>query len=189
MVLMPLKRLFLCLLLPALAGISHLCIASPITGRVVGVADGDTLTILDNTQSQHKVRIGGIDAPERRQPFGARSKKSLSELAFNEHVIADCPKKDRYGRWVCKVTVGGVDVGLTQIQRGMAWWYEKYRSEQVAGDQATYSYAQSEARRMAIGLWSEPLPMPPWDYRKSTRAPKNPHRDTDIQSSVIRSAH
>jgi endonuclease YncB( thermonuclease family) len=82
-----------------------------IEGRIVAVADGDTITILDRDKHQHKIRFDGIDAPERKQPFGQRSRQNLSTLIFHRNVRAECHKRDRYGREVCKIFDGSVDVG------------------------------------------------------------------------------
>jgi endonuclease YncB( thermonuclease family) len=90
------------------------------------VADGDTITLLDNSRQQHKIRLAGIDAPEKAQPFGLRSKQHLSELAFGKDAKADCYKVDRYDRDVCTVFVNGQDVGLAQLDAGLAWWFRKY---------------------------------------------------------------
>lgn len=90
---------------------------------LVAIADGDTLTLLDSSKTQHRIRIDGIDAPEKGQAFGQRSKQSLSDLAFNRNAVAECHKVDRYRRDVCKVIVDGIDVGLEQVRRGLAWHY------------------------------------------------------------------
>ena len=103
------------LLLAALA-----CTAATIEGRVVGVADGDTITVLDANAVQHKIRLAGIDAPEKKQPFGQRSKQSLSDLVFDKAVTVETNKRDKYRREVGKVLVGGVDANLEQVKRGMA---------------------------------------------------------------------
>ena len=89
-----------------------------------GVSDGDTITVLDDAKTQHKIRFAGIDAPEKGQAFGERSKQSLSALVFQKRVEARCHKKDRYGREVCAVFVSLRDVGLEQIHAGMAWHYK-----------------------------------------------------------------
>src|SRR5262245_9242443 len=95
-----------------------------VEGRVVAISDGDTITVLDDSKTQHKIRIAGIDAPEKGQPFGERSKRNLSALAFQKTVEARCHKKDRYGREVCTVYLAGRDLGLEQIRTGMAWHYK-----------------------------------------------------------------
>jgi endonuclease YncB( thermonuclease family) len=110
-------RLLLCGLILAVATVVD---AETIVGHVVGVSDGDTITVLDAQRVQHKVRLAGIDAPEKAQPFGNRSKESLSELAFNKDVSVETEKLDRYGRSVGKVLVNGHDVNLVQVERGMA---------------------------------------------------------------------
>jgi endonuclease YncB( thermonuclease family) len=97
-----------------------------VTGRVVGISDGDTITVLDADRKQHKIRINGIDVPERGQAFGERSKQNLSALVFQKRVEARCHKRDRYGREVCAVFVSLRDVGLEQIRQGMAWHYKEY---------------------------------------------------------------
>ncbi len=91
--------------------------AETITGLVVGVADGDTITVLDADKVQHKIRLSGIDAPEKKQPFGNRSKESLSDLAFDKTVNVETSKRDRYGRQIGKVLVNGRDVNLVQVER------------------------------------------------------------------------
>jgi len=98
-----------------------LCQAEEITGLVVHVADGDTITVLDAGKVQHKVRLAGIDAPEKAKPFGQRSRESLEDLVAGRTVIVETHKKDRYGRYVGKVILNSRDVNLEQIRRGMAW--------------------------------------------------------------------
>ena len=105
--------------------------AETLTGRVVGIADGDTITVLDANRQQHKIRLAGIDAPEKAQPFGDRSKQSLSELVFDKQVVVESNKQDRYGRSVGKVLVNGMDANLAQVNTGMAWWYRDYAKEQL----------------------------------------------------------
>ena len=136
-----------------------------LTGRVVGVADGDTITLLDASNKQHKIRLSGIDAPERSQPFGQRSKQSLSDLAYSRSVSVEWSKRDRYRRIVGKVLEGGRDVNLEQVQRGMAWHYKHYQSEQSAADRTRYSEAEVEARAARLGLWADSKPIPPWEWR------------------------
>lgn len=102
--------------------------AATLEGRVVGIADGDTITIVDTTNTQHKIRLAGIDAPEKRQPFGNVSKQSLSDLVFGKQVVVDYQKLDRYDRVVGKVFVDGVNVNLEQVKRGLAWYFKKYKS-------------------------------------------------------------
>jgi endonuclease YncB( thermonuclease family) len=104
-----------------------IALAANVEGKVIGIADGDTITILDNNKTQLKIRLAGIDAPEKNQPFGSVSKKSLSDLVFGKHVTIHYSKQDRYGRIVGKVILEGRDMCLEQIYRGMAWYYKKYK--------------------------------------------------------------
>ena len=139
--------------------------AELVVGKVVSIADGDTLTIRDASRTSHRIRIDGIDAPEQGQAFGQRSKDSLSELAYWRQGVAHCTKRDRYERQVCKVTVSGVDVGLEQLRRGMAWHFKWYAHQQKPEDRAAYSAVESAARSARAGLWRDAAPMAPWDWR------------------------
>jgi len=112
--------------------------ADTLIGKVIKIADGDTLTILTADKQQHRIRLAGIDAPEKKQPFGNRSKQNLAKLAHGKQAEADCPKRDRYGRQVCKVYVNGQDIGLRQIYDGLAWWYRAYAHEQSPDDRQRY---------------------------------------------------
>jgi endonuclease YncB( thermonuclease family) len=150
--------------------VSLACQAATIEGLVVAVADGDTVTVLDADKVQHKIRLAGIDAPEKKQDFGQRSKQSLSDLVFSKTVAVETDKKDRYGREIGKVLVNGVDANLEQVQRGFAWHYKAYEREQSANDRKLYDFAESEARAAKSGLWRDAEPVPPWDYRKAKRS-------------------
>ena len=138
-------------------------------GRVVGVSDGDTITVLDSANSQYKIRLAGIDAPEKKQPFGQVSKQSLSDLVFNKNVQVDWSMKDRYQRIVGKVLVNDLDANLVQVKRGLAWHFSKYKKEQPFEDRLTYLHAQVNAQSTQTGLWVEPNPVAPWDWRKTKR--------------------
>lgn len=140
--------------------------ADVLTGRVVGVADGDTITVLDNTNTQHKIRLNGIDAPEKKQAFGYVSKKSLSDLVFNQLVDVEWKKYDKYDRKVGKVYLNNEDVCLEQIKRGLAWYNSKYKGDLPQEDRITYVQAHQEAEAGRIGLWADKNPIPPWDFRK-----------------------
>ncbi|MDP2025620.1 thermonuclease family protein [Sulfuriferula sp.] len=143
--------------------------AETLTGRVVGIADGDTLTLLDATKIQHKIRLAGIDSPEKGQPFGQVCKKSLSDLAYDRVATVETTKLDRYGRAIGKVLVNGQDVNLEQIRRGCGWHYKKYQNEQSLDDRLSYNSAEESARASKVGLWADNNPMPPWDWRKAKR--------------------
>jgi endonuclease YncB( thermonuclease family) len=133
------------------------------------VSDGDTITVLDDGNTQHKVRLSGIDAPEKRQPFSARSKENLSRLVFGQSVIIEWHKRDRYQRMVGKVLMNGQDVNLEQVRAGMAWHFKRYDGEQPISDRIAYADAENEARAARRGLWSDPEPLPPWEFRLTSR--------------------
>ncbi|MCV2355359.1 thermonuclease family protein [Paucibacter sp. B2R-40] len=141
------------------------CQAETIVGKVVGVADGDTVTVLDGDRIQHKIRLSGIDAPEKKQPFGQKSKESLSGLIFGKAVSVDTTKKDRYGREIGKVLVDGKDANLEQLNRGMAWHYKAYAKEQPLTDRQQYAATEQSARDAKRGLWHDLEPIPPWEFR------------------------
>jgi len=150
-----------------------------LTGRVVGVADGDTVTVLDARRTQHRIRVAGIDAPERGQPGGQRSKESLSMLVYDQPVRVESNKRDRFGRIVGKVWVAPpdspcrgrpdcpttLDAGLSQITMGRAWWFRKYADEQSPEDRSRYEFAEAEARAKKAGLWRDGTAVPPWEWR------------------------
>ena len=157
--------------------------AETLTGRVVGVADGDTITVLDMYHQQHKVRLAGIDAPERKQPFGNRAKQHLSYLVYNKPVSVEYTKRDRWGRVIGKVWLFSredcplaaecrrtVDVGLQQVKAGWAWHYKEFESEQVDTDRTLYAESEVQARSLKIGLWYAMRPTPPWEFRRAKRS-------------------
>ena len=135
------------------------------TGVVVGVTDGDTITVLDANKAQHKIRLTGIDAPEKKQPFGNRSKQNLSDMVFNKTVTVETDKRDRYGRELGKVLAGGKDVNLEQVRTGFAWHYKVYERTQSATDRQAYASAENEAKAAKRGLWMVDDPVPPWVWR------------------------
>lgn len=144
--------------LVAVAGTAN----ADLAGLVIGIADGDTLTLLRD-QKQIKVRLAEIDAPERKQPFGTRSRESLAELCFRRAAKLKALDTDRYGRTVARVYCDGIDANAEQVRRGMAWVYDRYVT-----DTSLYGI-QDAARGQRAGLWSQPSPVPPWAWRKSRR--------------------
>lgn len=134
-------------------------------GLVVGVSDGDTLTLLTDDKQQVKVRLAEIDAPEKRQAFGQRSKQSLSDLCYQQQARLQVVDTDRYGRAVARVSCAGTDANAAQVQAGMAWVFDRY-----AKDQELYRL-QDEARVARRGLWVDPEPVPPWEFRRHKKAP------------------
>ena len=137
--------------------------AELIHGRIVGVADGDTVTLLDRTNATTKVRLHQIDAPEKRQDFGQRSKQSLADLVFGKAVDVEVFTVDKYGRSVGRILVGGQDANLEQVRRGMAWVYRKY------ADDPAYFEAEQAAKVAGSGLWSQSNPTEPWVFRHASR--------------------
>ena len=155
----------LALLLLLSAGVTT-TLADTLTGTVVKIVDGDTLHLLTADTTRHKIRLAGIDAPERGQAFGTKSKDRLATLVAGEMVEVDWQKRDRYKRIIGKITRAGEDVNLEMVRAGLAWWYRKYAHEQSPEDQHAYETAEDEARRSWAGLWRDPNPIPPWAYRR-----------------------
>ena len=150
--------------------ITHcLALADTLTGRVVRVTDGDTIVVLGPGNAQHKVRLQGIDAPERGQAYGTKSKEHLSDSVAGKFVVVEYSKRDRYERILGKVLLGGEDMNLEQIEAGLAWHYKKYQNEQTTADRVKYSDAEREARMERHGLWHDANPVPPWEYRQAKR--------------------
>jgi endonuclease YncB( thermonuclease family) len=143
-----------------------------LTGRVIRIADGDTITVLDASNTQHRIRLQGIDAPESHQDFGTQSKKNLSSLIFDKEVTVQYDKTDRYGRLVGKILLDGRDINLEQVRAGMAWHYKDYEREQSPQDRETYAHAEDEARRVRRGLWSDANPVEPSEFRRDERREK-----------------
>src|SRR5437870_12731823 len=137
-----------------------------LTGRVVSVADGDTITLLDYENTQRRIRLSGIDAPELHQAFGAQSKKNLSDIVFDKDVTVVYEKTDQYGRLVGKILIDGRDINLEQVEAGMAWHYKEYQREQTAEDRALYAKAEDDARAAHRGLWIDPAPIQPSEFRR-----------------------
>lgn len=145
--------------------------AGEIEGVVVGVADGDTITVLDDSRQQHKVRFAFIDAPEKVQPFGTRAKQVLSDKLYRQQVRVEVLEQDRYGRNVGRIWLGDEDVNLGQLRAGYAWHYQQYaRKGQSAQEFSRYEQAEQAARQQRLGLWHDTDPVPPWDFRRQQRA-------------------
>lgn len=151
-------------------------LAETIEGRVVGVSDGDTVTVLDSSKKQHKIRLSGIDAPEKSQAFGNVAKERMSNMVFGKEVRIDARKQDKYRRTVGRVWVASaecresdcpktLDAGMALITVGLAWHYKQYAQEQPEEEREQYSFAEIEARSKKVGLWSDPKPVPPWEWR------------------------
>jgi endonuclease YncB( thermonuclease family) len=137
--------------------------AATLVGRVVKIADGDTLTIVIAGQ-QEKIRLSDIDTPERRQPFGTRAKQALSELTFGKTITVSTTTRDRYGRVIGQITADGVDVNAELVRLGYAWVYRRY------SDDAELIHLEELARSEGLGLWADSNPIPPWEWRRGRRS-------------------
>lgn len=169
----------LCIL--ALLALPFLAQSAPRHCLVVGVSDGDTLKVRCASPDGPrliKVRLNGIDAPERGQPFGERAKQAMSGLVYRKDVDLDCMRTDRYGRSVCKVAVAPasapdgprtLDAGLAMVTLGLAWWYRSYAAEQTPQERGQYEFAEIEAQARHAGLWRDASPAAPWLWRRAAR--------------------
>lgn len=133
--------------------------------KVIKVTDGDTINVLDRAKATHKIRLGGIDAPERKQAFGQKSKQNLSRLIAGQDVEVEYDKRGKYGRIIGKVIMDGIDINLLQIKHGYAWHYKHYQKDQSKLDRYVYSATENEAKGFETGLWAAPA-MPPWEFRR-----------------------
>lgn len=139
--------------------------AETLRGVVVGVADGDTITLLTPDKRSIRIRLAEIDAPELHgQPFGGPAKAALSSLVYRRQVTANVITFDRYSRVVALVEVAGVNVNAAMVRQGLAWAYVRYQTD------GAYSLLEAQARERRVGLWSAqaPRPIPPWQFRKSS---------------------
>ena len=161
--------LFAALMVSSLSGPGQSERSKTLTGRVIGVSDGDTIVVLDSSYQEHKVRLNGIDAPEMGQEFGRVAKESLARMVFGREVRISWQKRDRYDRILGRVFLGSADVNLTQLRSGMAWYYRAYESDVPSADRPTFARAEDEARGTNRGLWRSGKATPPWEYRASTR--------------------
>ena len=164
-----LKRLFTSVLLVLLQATAH---AGPLIrqGRIVRVTDGDTVTLLDERQTLHKIRLAGIDAPESAMPYGHQATLYLVSLVLGKELEAVTYKQDRYGRTVATLMLGAQDINLAMLQAGLAWHYKHYAKEQPAAQAQAYAQAEVLARTHNLALWQDSDPDMPWDWRKSRRA-------------------
>lgn len=134
-----------------------------VSGKVVKVIDGDTIHVLGKG-STYKIRLAGIDAPERSQAFGKRAREKLVDLVAGKQVIAIVESKDRYGRYVAKVNCASQDVSAEMLRAGYAWHYAQYSGSNY------YADLMKQAKRQRLGLWVDKHPQAPWDYRKEQRS-------------------
>jgi len=161
-----------------IALLSPYALAAQLECRVIGVADGDTLTCLTADRKSERIRLRGIDAPESKQPFGQRSKQNLSDLAYGKPALVDWQKRDRWKRiigtvWVEPADCPGcgytLDTGRAQLATGMAWWFKRYANDQPREERHAYAFEEFEARSRSVGLWRDSVSVPPWDWRSGKR--------------------
>jgi endonuclease YncB( thermonuclease family) len=140
-------------------------LAEELRGRVVGITDGDTLTLLTPERREVKIRLAEIDTPESRQPYGTRARQALSDLAFRRDVRVDVQDTDRYGRTVGRIYAGRVDVNAEMVRRGAAWVYRRYSHDPLL------LVLENEARQAQRGVWALPESQrtPPWEWRRERR--------------------
>ncbi|MDP3615311.1 MAG: thermonuclease family protein [Rubrivivax sp.] len=137
--------------------------AANLAGRVVRVIDGDTVVVLVQ-HKQVRVRLAGIDAPERPgQPFSAVSRDALASVVAGKVVTVTFDQEDQYGRVIGQVDAGGVNANRAQLRAGMAWVYSRFNKNPV--DRAI----ELQARARRAGLWVDPAPVPPWQWRRATK--------------------
>lgn len=131
---------------------------------VVGISDGDTLTVRCEAQAQTvRIRLAEVDAPEKKQPWGERSRQSLAGLCFQQQAEVRPKTQDRYGRLVAQVQCGGRDAAAAQVEAGLAWAYTQYRPA------AQLVELEQQARARRRGLWADSMPTPPWKWRAAQR--------------------
>lgn len=132
--------------------------------EVVAVTDGDSLRVLRDGREE-RIRLHGVDAPERAQPYSSRAKQLASSLVFGKVVQVQVLEADRYGRTVARVLLpDGRDLGHELVREGLAWWYRQY-----AADDEVLRALEDEARRARRGLWADRSPQPPWEFRRQRR--------------------
>lgn len=137
---------------------------------VLAVIDGDTLDVRDHAGRRFRIRIAGIDAPERAQPFSNASRRHLRELVDGIAVRVEPGKLDPFGRLVADLRVDDLDVGLAQVASGYAWHFRRYEREQSPAQRRAYRDAETRARAARAGLWQEAQPEPPWEFRRRARS-------------------
>ncbi len=152
----------------AFSSLSH----AAITGKIVGILDGDTITILANANTMHKIRLYGIDSPESHQDFGSRAKKFTSEMVFGKTVRVISEAVDRYDRIVATVMIAEQSLNEELVKAGYAWVYKQYCKKPVC---AIWENYEEDARKGSVGLWAKANPVPPWEFRRKTsRTVKTP---------------
>ncbi|HWN08848.1 MAG TPA: thermonuclease family protein [Pyrinomonadaceae bacterium] len=140
-----------------------------IEGKVIGVHDGDTVTVLDQNNKKFTIRLQGIDAPELKQEFGASSQKNLSGMVLGKQVAIHWSKVDKYRRTVGTIMLDGRDINIEQVKAGVAWHYKKYEDEQSPADRRIYAAAEQSAREAKLGLWNAANAVAPGEFRQDVK--------------------
>ena len=171
------RRVTILLLLCLLSGLAS---ADSFSGKVIAVADGDTITVLrsqEGTKTRVKVRLAGIDTPEKKQDYGSKAKQALSQKVFGKTVTVTYKTKDRYGRTIGDIHLNGEWINLEMVAEGWAWHYKQYsKDKQLAS-------AEVASRNARKGLWADPnKPVPPWEYRRSKRSPQRTQKPPDANA-------
>lgn len=164
-----LQALFALLLLSALTALAQNNVQLVIEGKVINVHDGDTITVLDKENKKFHIRLQGIDAPEIKQKYGPESQKNLERMVMGKQVTIVWNKVDKYRRTVGTIMLEGRDINIEQVKAGLAWHFKKYAEEQPPADRITYAKAEEQARAAKLGLWQDPNPTPPGDYRVAVK--------------------
>ncbi|MBX9964075.1 MAG: thermonuclease family protein [Burkholderiales bacterium] len=159
--------LWLVPLLYLVAAAAQAAESQSLRARVVSVTDGDTVTVITPAKKKMKVRLGGIDAPDKKQPFGKAAKAALSDLVQGRDVDLIGSKPDRREPFVAKIVHEGRDVNLELLRMGLAWWHVKFPEEQTAEDGEVYAAAESDARDAGLRLWSDFGAVPPWEWKQN----------------------
>lgn len=140
-----------------------------IFARVVGISDGDTVTVLAEGNKRIKIRLQGIDAPERSQAFGMRSRQNLAKMIFGKNIQIKSQGLDKYQRTLGTIILDDEDINEQQIKDGFAWFYRRYEKDLTPEQAARYEEAETDAKNNQRGLWADANPTPPWDYRKKNK--------------------
>ena len=138
-------------------------------GKVIRVVDGDSVTVLDKQNEQHKIRLAGIDTPERKQPYGKVARQFLAKHIYKKQVCVGWYKRDKYQRLVGVIRIEDEDINLKLVKAGLAWHYKQYENEQSKSDRVLYAKAHEKAETSEVGLWRDSRPIAPWLWRRGER--------------------
>ena len=158
------SKILLFVFILGVLGWSWGAIAAAPENTVIRIKDGDTVVIMGANRTPYTVRLSGLDAPEKGQPYGKKSKQALSAMIYKKIVRVDGSKQDRYGRTIARLYVDGLDVNAAMIEQGAAWVYRRYAR---GSSFAVFYQAEARAKKNKVGLWALSSPLPPWEWRKS----------------------